>query len=142
MAIVKWEQPGRRGNLGKQMSINEISINYVAKGNNALTFNQFLNNEIEKRELSRLSIQQEDTTGEIYLVLNREEGIPLTQTGGNTVLASGKKSYNYRVCSKVWVERLIKELGIQTNDTRHVLRITDNLAKKDDCMTFRILGKQ
>lgn len=139
MSIVKWETPSKRCGFGRKMNINEISINYAKKGGCAITFNQLLNEEIEKRNLSHMSIQQEDTTGEIYLVLNCNDGIVLTKTGGYKTKREEKKSYNYRICSKLWVTRLMKELSLPISESRTVIRITDNLAKKEDCMTFRII---
>ena len=132
MAIIEWELPSSK--RGKKMSENEISVCYSEGKYYSLTFNQTLSKEFEKKQLNRISIKQEDTTGEIYLVVNSTSGLCLSTTGKKGC------SFNYKLDSKAWVKRLLLCLELNLEEKRHVLKITKNISRLDNCMTYRIIN--
>lgn len=130
MTFIAWEIP--QGRCGGKMTEDVISITYNEGKNTSLTFNQDISKEIKKRGFKKIMIYQDDITGEINLVIG-SKGLSLSVTGKE------ETSFNYKLGSKSWVKGLCKELLIELDGKKHLLQISKNLSKTEECLSYRIL---
>lgn len=120
---------------GRKMTRDEFSLN-ITERTKTVTFNQDVSSLIMEMDLKKMRIMENRITGELYFLFNDQDGINVVYTG-----ASNRNPYkpNVTFANKSLVSFLSEKLGV--TEGRTVFRISDNLAKTSEYLTFKILGK-
>lgn len=117
------------GNSGRSLlKSNEVSLRSSEKGSR-LNFNAIMSKEIEDRKLLKLGINRNIYTNEIYFVFNKDNGVPLTKNGSNTI--------TLRANNKQLVLFLKEALNV--NDSCKLI-LSKNLSKDNSVMTYKIVS--
>lgn len=131
MAYHSWQTPYGRGGHRETLKYNEVLLQMLETEKSAtyrIRMNPSVGRTVVGKNLTKLDIMEDDLTGEIALVFNKEMGIELKRKG------------NYiAVNSKDWVSRLYDHL--QLEGTRVTLLITNNLSRDEDKCVYRIIKK-
>lgn len=120
---------------GKKMGKDEFSLNLTDKSN-AVTFNQETSNQVKEAGFKKMRVMENAITGELYFVFNHTDGMSFAFTGQSSDHPARKPNATFN--NKRLASFLVSKLGLQ--EGRHILKLSDNLAKTDDYLTFKILG--
>lgn len=137
MAFKEWEIIPSTSNRGHLMLGNQFSVicrdaTKQQASCYVLTINSYLSEVAYRRGFERISISQDDITGEIALLLRKEGGLKMRMKGHTDT-----KCCNLVISCKPLVERLSLELKLAHNQ-RHQLSLSENKSKRDDVMFFLI----
>ena len=120
---------------GKKMGKDEFSLNITDK-NHSVTFNQEISNLVKGKGIKKMRIMENAITGELYFVFNHTDGVSVNFTGQSSGRPSRMPNATFN--NKKLASFLVEKLGL--GDGRHVLKLSGNLAKTEDFLTFKILG--
>ena len=121
---------------GKKMGKDEFSLNLTDKSN-AVTFNQDTSNQVKEAGFKKMRVMENVITGELYFVFNHTDGVSVNFTGQSSGRPSRMPNATFN--NKRLASFLVSKLRLQ--EGRHILKLSGNLAKTDDYLTFKILGK-
>lgn len=110
--------------IGIQLSI------YCKSGHKSILFNTYISQIISRKGVVRLMIREDNSTGELHIVLNRNEGAPLKKQANS----------RFRVYNSAVVGFLLNKLNL-SEGTNYSIDISDDLSRSNDYCTLKILNK-
>lgn len=135
MAFKEWVI--NTANKGYCMKVNEISVTYREASNEKtcayiLTINGILTEELRKKGFNTLAISQDDITGEVALIVRKNNGIPLKLSG-----CSNNAKGNYTISNKELLNRLFTEFKLEKGN-RYILTLGENKSVREDILFYLI----
>lgn len=117
----------------RKMEADEFSLNHSDKSH-SITFNQELSERVKSMGLNKMRVMENGITGELYFVFNKEEGMNICYTGAKSDNRRPNATFNNKKLTEFMAERLSHPYG-----KREVYKLSRNMAKSDDFLTFKIL---
>lgn len=135
MAFKEWVI--NTANKGYCMKVNEISVTYREASKEKisayiLTINGILTEELRKKGFNTMAISQDDITGEVALIVRKNNGIPLKLSG-----CSNNAKGNYTLASKELLNRLFTEFKLEKGN-RYILTLSENKSVREDILFYLI----
>ena len=116
------------------MEKDEFSLN-ISDKSHAVTFNQELSICIQERGYKKMRVMENAITGELYFLFNHTDGLSIVYTGISSDKRARKPNATFN--NKKLALFLAEKLGLPKG--RHILKLSNNLAKTDDYFTLKIL---
>ena len=112
----------------------EHTFSVVYNDSSCITINIEDGKIIREKQMTHLRLRKDNVTGELCLVFNKEKGIPLKIEAGVQTTT---------IQCKALVVFLYKELNLKLEKkTRHIFRMSENIANSDEYVTFRIYDEE
>lgn len=132
MKLKEWKVPHTGFSEKRRMQDNEFSIVFIKGSYYKLMVNQKLSNIIIEKDLNYLSVAQDEDTGDVIFMFNKDKGMKLSHTGRLPYI-------NINLNSKEWMDKLHDVYKLERG-VKHVLILSDNKSQSDNLMFFKIKG--